>query len=169
MKKVLFSIYIATTAPFYCHAQSGGLFSLNQTANGSITLPPLQDLRVTTLNNTGILFEGAKDFSNGKHVNSQYQLKVLSNIPWYISVRASDPVLTALTPTTPRDIPVSIVRLKPSTGGSYINLSTAAQTLIVSENNNLENTYYIDMKFDPSWTLPGGSYNIPLEFTLSPQ
>jgi len=169
MKKILFTICVVVIAPFCSLAQSGGLFSLNQTANGTITLPPLLDLRVTALNNTGIQFEGAKDFANGKHVSSQYQLKVLSNIPWYISVRASDPMLTPLTPTTPRDIPVTIVRLKPSSSNSYINLTTAPQTIVISENSNLENTYYIDMKFDPTWTLPGGSYNIPLEFTLSPQ
>jgi len=170
MRKRALHIYLALCLfPLCSYGQTGGLFSLNQTATGTLNIPPLQDLKVTTLDNTSIKFEGEKDFKNGKHVSSHYQLKILSNIPWAVTVKASDPMLTPLTSTTARDIPVSIVKLKPSTSGSYINLSTAPQTILVSDNNNLENTYYIDMKFDPSWHLPGGSYNIPLEFTLSPQ
>lgn len=168
MRKLLFFIYIGVASPFCCFAQSNGLFSLSQTAKGTVTLPALQDLRVTALSNA-INFEGAKDFNNGKHVTSQYQLKVLSNIPWAVTVRASDPVLTPLTSTTPRDISVEIVRLKPATNGNYITLSTAPQTILTSDNNNVENIYYIDMQFNPTWHLPGGSYSIPIEFTLSPQ
>ena len=170
MKHLLYTICIVCTTPIYSIAQTNtGMFALTQSAPGSINIPALQDLRVTVLDNAAVKFEGSKDFSGGKHVSSHYQLKVISNIPWYVSVRASDPFLTPLTNTTANDVPVSIVRLKPNSTSKYINLSTAPQTVLVSDNMNLVNTYYIDLKFDPSWNLPGGSYNIPIEFTLSPQ
>lgn len=166
MKKLLFIIAIFCTLKGY--SQPELVTSASQSAAGSIVFPALQSLKVELLNNEPIHFSDPTDYTNGKVVPNFCRITVISNVPWVVMVKPASNDLFPSQQSSPENIPASIFEFKSKTG-SFLKLSNNERPILISNNNKVLNVYDLDLRANPSWNYGGGTYNLNVVFTLTPQ
>lgn len=166
MKK-LFTCIILLAALFNCKAQQSVILNIQNKVSGSVTIPALQNLNVTT-QTSSLNFSDPGDFSNGKEIAAFYLLNVNSNVPWVITAKTETDNFNNLS-ANGNNLPAGIVSIKNSTDNNYVALSQTVNNFIISSNDKIVNDYKVDLKINPSWKYGGGLYNINIIFTLTPQ
>lgn len=147
----------------------GGVPVMSRTLNvqGSIHIPPLYSFRIEKMNQQEIHFDNAMDFDKGKTYPAFYKATMISNIPCLVEVMTSGNRFSATEPG--KEIPVNIISVRGNSGSSYVTINDNPQPLLFSNNKELVNVRYIDLRLEPGWNFPGGEYNILLNFIISAQ
>lgn len=163
MKKILLSILLL---PFISSAQnypSSGMQSLQ----GKIIVPDLMNMHVMSTHNQAIRIKNMQEVAYGKYIRNYMKIKVKSNRPWIISVMSNNKYLTS-TSGASELVPVDIFSLQPEGIDQEVILTNTPQVLIQSNNNALENNYFINLKVGPTFNYNGGRYYVDFIFTLTP-
>ena len=166
MKKLIISI-ILIIALLNCKAQQSVILNIQNKVSGSVTIPALQNLNVST-QTSSLNFSDPGDFANGKEIAAFYTLNVNSNVPWVLTAKTETDNFNNLS-VNGNNMPAGIISIKNSTDNNYVALSQTEKNFIVSSNDKIVNDYKIDLKINPSWQYGGGLYNINIIFTLTPQ
>lgn len=153
------------------YAQSGnpqnGATASMVTVSGYIEIPSLLSLNILPNTQQQMVFSSIDDYTYGKVLSSIANINVKSSCPWVISIMTSETF--AHSSSSNEDVPVSIFSLKESSSNNFVVLANAPQTILVSENNNIENNYAIDLKVKPEFGSRAGDYSTNVIFTLSKQ
>lgn len=165
MKK-LFVIFVLAPSVSFCQRPKDP--PVSQSVQGTIVMPVLMSVSVTSLDDQTISMRNMEEMSFGRLLPSFYKLKIKSNKPWSLVVRAENKNFSP-SPMGSKDFPTSTLYLKESTAGNYTSLSNAPQAIIHSSNNKIENDYLIDLKIGSSLNYNGGNYFANLTFTVEPQ
>ncbi len=136
--------------------------------NGNISMPALMSLDIIPLANQSLSIQTFPEISDGKVYRAYVKLKVKSNSPWVITVRADNRYLSS-GKSIAGELPAGTFYLKQSGSSNYVLVSNSAQPLIYSNNDLIENEYYIDLKVGPSFDYRGGQYDFNLVFTILPR
>lgn len=150
-----------------CLAQASGNgpnFS-EATVSGFIEIPALMEIAVTHAESKEIVFSTVDEYNNGITSRGFANIKIRSNTPWVVSVMTDQSFST----NSNIGIPASAFSLKETSKSRFMPLSNTPQTLLISNNNSIENNYSIDMKLTPRFGLYGGLYSANLIITLSQQ
>jgi len=164
MKK-LFIVFLFTPVLAFCQRPKDP--PVSQSVQGSIVIPPLMSLSVTAMDDQTITMRNMEEMSFGRSIPSFYKLKVKSNKPWSLNVRADNKNFSP-SPMGSNNFPTSTLYLKESTESNYTSLSNIPNTIIRSSNNKIENDYLIDLKIGSSLNYNGGNYIANLIFTIGP-
>lgn len=163
MKKFLFAILIL---PFSVFGQSQTL--AQQSVSGSITIPSLVSLNITHVGDMSLNLRNIQEMELGKQFNNYLKVRVRSNRPWIISVMNDSRYFTKSTGANSSMVPTNIISMMADGGSHYINLDTSPQQLIQSNNNAIENNYFIHVKVGPTLDFHGGQYHTNFIFTITP-
>lgn len=161
MKKLVFALF--SIVPLLGIAQPGN--PLSQSVSGGLAIPVLQNLEVINMNTDELAFKNAADYNGAKAIPSYYKVIVKSNTPWEVSVATG--TSTFIVNDGIAEMPAGIISIKNSAESNYVSLGKDPVTVLQSTNNNITNTYNLDLKLNPSWDYPGGVYNISLTFSIS--
>lgn len=161
MKKSIFilaaSVAIASTA-----------FSQTTTANVSQTVTlNLQnqiDIAIESATGTTLAFTSPDDYANGVVSGNASTLRVRSNKPWDLTVKAATSDFSG----TPSTIPASVLSVSLKDADSYIALSTADQTLMANGARGSV-PVALDYKATPGFLYEAGSYTISVVYTATQQ
>jgi hypothetical protein len=149
--------------------QGNAVASASEFTSGSVFFPALQSIKVEPLYNEPIHFSQPSEYSQGKVVSGFCRITVISNVPWTVSVQSSSAYLYSSQDSSPDNVPAGIFELRGGINGQFVPLSKTDIPLLVSHNNKTLNIYDLDLKANPSWNYGGGTYNMNIIFTLTPQ
>jgi hypothetical protein len=185
MKKVIILIAIAIVS--FSIASNAQLASANANQNVSLTLSNAIAITFTgSGTSTGaavnLPFSTVSDYANGVTSSAQ-QLKVQSNLPFSVTVKANAANFTyAGTYTVGTTMPVSgVLKLMVSTnttGGTictpfssvaYATLSAADQNLINNGTYGSNQLFSVQYQATPGFTYPAGTYTTQVVYTATQQ
>ena len=93
---------------------------------------------------------------------------MIGNIAWEVDVSSSSANLESETGV--ETIPVGLISFKKNTNANYISLANKGQSIAVSENDEVQSNFDVDMKIAPlNSSFAGGVYSVIIYFTLTPQ
>lgn len=119
-----------------------------------------------TTQNLGFSFVTAEDFESGKINLNAAGLKVRSNKPWIVSVKANTENFTT-TGTGDTDVAASKLAIRKNGATVNIPLTTAEQTLATGQKGGFGlNTFTIDYLANPGYISPA-TYNLAVTFTVT--
>lgn len=149
-----------------------GATTINRAFPITLTVQPFVNLGLTVNASNTVNFSTSANYLSGV-TNSNYVTHgVKSNRLWLVNVASQSAFFTAASAGADNNMPCSIVSIKKSTNATFLNLSTAVQTLNTGSAGNTTatgNTYNIDMRFNPGYNYNAGIYNLSLVYTLTNQ
>ncbi len=163
MKKLLLAILIL---PLSAIGQS--YTTAQQSLSGSITIPSLVNLNITPVGDVSLNIMNMGERALGKQFNNYLKVRVRSNRPWIISVMNDSRYFTKPAGANSGLVPTNIISMMADGGSHYVNLDTSPQPLIQSNNNAIENNYFIHLKVGPTLDFHGGQYHTNFIFTITP-
>jgi len=112
------------------------------------------------------------EVKNGKISANFSTISVKSNKNWQMSVRAQSPTfsLLSLLGLGGQPLPSTALKIKPSNGGGWKDLTTSDVVLKSGNKGDATkpgNTFDVDVKFQPGLTSKGGIYTLGLIYTLT--
>ncbi|HYD21324.1 MAG TPA: hypothetical protein VEB40_07620, partial [Flavipsychrobacter sp.] len=161
MKLIFTSIFISLSIVSF--AQDNNPLVPNPTertaiAEGTITVPTFTNIGLSTHSvNTG--FTTWEDMIHGKIYPGVMSVIVKSNVPWIVKVKSNSEFFIPPAGGS-TDVSASLMSLKTSTTGVFIPMSTTAQTLLMSNNSNCQNSYPLDVRIMTNWNSIGGIYTL---------
>lgn len=127
---------------------------------------------ITASSPSTVTFGSVSDLASGKTITSFSTITVKCNYNWQLAVKASTTNFNATGGGASTNMPAGVLKLKKSTSGSYLTLSTSNQTLASGTRGSTAasgNTFTVDALVDPGFTYNGGTYSIVLTYTLTKQ
>ncbi|MGN6568421.1 MAG: hypothetical protein ACTHJ0_10735 [Flavipsychrobacter sp.] len=155
---------ITILLPLYTFGQTPGNFA-SSSISGTIEIPSLVDMSVSSPANDRIVMNTFEDFANGKTFPSFFKIRVKSNRPWNISVMSNSSHLSSA--LTGGRMPVELISLRPETSTDFVSISSRPKPFMHNANNNIENTYNVDLKIDPPLNYYGGEYDFNVIFIIT--
>lgn len=159
-----FKTLITILFPLYAFGQTAGNFSTSS-ISGTIEMPSLVDLSVSSPANDRIVINTFDDFANGKTFPSFFKIRVRSNRPWNISVMSNNTHLSSA--QTGGRVPVELISLRSETNNDFVSISPRPQPFMHSINNNIDNTYNVDLKINSPLNYYGGEYDFNIIFIIT--
>lgn len=159
-----FKALITILLPIYAFGQTSGNFATSS-ISGTIEIPSLVDLSVSSPANDRIVINTFEDFANGKTFPSFFKIRVKSNRPWNISVMSNSSHLFSV--QTNGRVPVELISLRPETNNDFVNISSIPKPFMHSTNNNIDNTYNVDLKIGSPLNCYGGEYDFNVIFIIT--
>ncbi|MBS1690492.1 MAG: hypothetical protein JSS96_17300 [Bacteroidetes bacterium] len=160
--KALIMIFI----PLLSYGQSANSLLAPSSVSGTIEMPSLVDLSVSSASSDRIAINTFEDFSNGKTFPSYFKIHVRSNRPWNISVMANTSNLLS-TESMGQKLPVTLISLKSEANSDFVSLSQKPRPFMQNMNNKIENTYSVDLRIDPPLNYYGGNYDFNIIFIIT--
>eukprot|EP01012_Entosiphon_sulcatum_P049595 TRINITY_DN68233_c0_g1_i1.p1 TRINITY_DN68233_c0_g1~~TRINITY_DN68233_c0_g1_i1.p1 ORF type:complete len:128 (+),score=11.78 TRINITY_DN68233_c0_g1_i1:157-540(+) len=116
-----------------------------------------------------VVLNKIEDYENGKVAYDVASLSVKSSRPWIVNIMTEGQYASSSSVTGSRTLPVSMFAFKEASSDQFVAVSTSAQRLLISSNNNVENAYSLDMLVKPPFGHQSGVYTTNIIFTLTPQ
>ncbi|MBP6411693.1 MAG: hypothetical protein KA313_11375 [Pseudarcicella sp.] len=162
MKKLLFTIAFGILLGMNTNAQS-------TTKTHTVTLAINNILELdfdNTTQNLGFTFATATDFESGKTNLSAAGLRVRSNKPWTVSVKANT-VNFATTAGGDANVPASALAVRKNGTTANVSLTTTDQSLATGSRGGFgSNTFLIDYVANPGYISPA-TYTLGVTFTVT--
>jgi hypothetical protein len=135
-----------------------------QTVTGTLIIPAVQTLKVEKMYLGAISFKAAQALDEGVLIPAFYKITVFSNVPWTLYVKAINNAQGSS-----GKMPVEIMSLKGNISDAFTKMTKQPQPLLTSTDSLLETVIFVPALFQPGWDFEGGSYDIEMFFTLTPQ
>lgn len=152
-------LFISTSS----FAQNGS----GATVSGYISIPALMSINITPNLQQQLVFSSISDYTYGKVLPNAANIVVKSSCPWVISIMTNESY--AHSSSGNEQVPISIFSLKEASGNNFIVLDNSPQTILISNNSNIENSYDIDLRVKPEFGSRAGDYSTNVIFTLTKQ
>lgn len=144
-------------------------YAQTETSSGTIEIPSMVSIDLDQImNNQELRFDKWEYFTNGRTIPSAFNMRVLSNIPWEVTVMADNVYFTPIGEGSP-DMPVTLIKVKKNTSSNYLAVSNTPQRFLLSENSNLENSYNVDLMMDGPMNYKAGRYTANIVFSVTAQ
>ncbi len=138
--------------------------SLAQTsASGQIDIPRMHSITPLVLDEKPIDFSSISDYKNGVIISEYCKILVKSNYAWKLNARFSKESAGNTAASK------NLVSVRVSGSKDFIPLSTTPTTIQVSNNDNISNEYYIDLKIDPKLGVNANLLLLNIDYTLAAQ
>jgi hypothetical protein len=127
---------------------------------------------ITASSPSTVTFGSANDLASGKTIASFSTITVKCNYNWQLGVKASTANFNATGGGASTNMPAGILKLKKSTSGSYLTVTTSSQTLATGSRGPTSasgNSFTVDALIEPGFSYNGGTYSIVLTYTLTRQ
>jgi len=157
---------IAILLPLFSYGQSPGSTASSSSVAGTIEMPSLVDMSISSAVTDKISINNFEDFAYGKTYPSYFKVHVRSNRPWNISVLANTNHLSS-TASGGQKIPTNIISLKAETNNEFVSLSHLPKPFMHNVNDKIENTYNVDLKIESPLNYYGGNYDFNLVFIIT--
>lgn len=154
------------------HAQAvrvtNGNSSPKQTASvtGSVHLPSVLTLRLSSVANTQFNFDNWEAYKNGVVKSGIIHAKIKSTRPWVLTVSAPEESFVS---TSGNSLPYSLLKVKPADGTTFVPLSVRPSTLLTSTSSQISSEQDFDLKMDSPLGFKGGNYSATIVFSLTAQ
>lgn len=156
--KTLSTLSLCAATIFGCYS------SLAQTsASGQIDIPRMHSITPLVLEEKPIDFSSISDYKNGVIIPQYCKVLVKSNYAWKLNARYSKESAGSTAITN------NLVSVRISGTKDFVPLSSTPTTIQVSNNDNISNEYYIDLKIDPKLGVNANLLLLNIDYTLAAQ
>ena len=147
---------------------TNGNSSPKQTASvtGSVHLPSVLTLRLSSVANTQFNFDNWEAYKNGVVKSGIIHAKIKSTRPWVLTVSAPEESFVS---TSGNSLPYSLLKVKPTNGATFVPLSVQPSTLLTSASSQISSEQDFDLKMDSPLGFKGGNYSATIVFSLTAQ
>jgi hypothetical protein len=159
-------ILVTLLFPLYSSAQSFAGRQTTVSVQGTIQMPSMVSINVISAIQS-ISINSFEEITSGKIYPSFFQLHVKSNKAWTVSAMTNAQHLSSITTAGIQKIPANILSLKAEPGNDFVHLSNQPVALFHNVNNQIENTYKVDLKIDGLLNYYGGDYTYNIIFIVS--